>query len=191
MDKTRWYRLILSGLLLVAMLSLWKTRYDELIYHTIGGSDLIDLGDAISFNAQAHDVPANSYVSVTGVLGNKAATLSGLRAGSFRVGRYQVRHLLGSKLYIEYNEAAYHHQFSPFTRVSISGRLVPFGPDSELEKVRVFFKDYYNQTIDDNAMLIVVDEKPRSELVYGFLFVTSLVLLLASFYSSWRIFRNP
>src|SRR5690606_4004391 len=135
-------------------------------------------------------VPANSFVSVSGILGNKAATLKGLRSGSFRFGRYQVRHLLGSKLYIEYNEASYHHLFRPFMRVNVQGRLVSFGPDSELVKVRQFFKDYYNMTIDDQAMLIVVDEKPRSELVYSIFAVISLIIIALSFYFSIRGFRR-
>jgi hypothetical protein len=180
----------LSFLLLVAMLSLWFTRFDELVYHTVGAGNVIEIGDATVFSEIHPNIPNNSYVAVTGILGNKAATLSGLRAGSFRFGRYQVRHLLGSKLYIEYNEAEYHHKFSAFTRVNVKGRLVSFGPGSELEKVRVFFKDYYHQTIDDNAMLIVVDETPRGELKYALLFLASLLLLIASFYSSWRIFKR-
>lgn len=188
--KSRWSRLLLSLLLLIAIVSLWTTRFDELMYHTVGQSELIDIGDAISFDEQREQIGPNTYVSVTGILGNKAATLNGLRAGSFRFGRYQVRHLLGSKLYIEYDEAKYHQRFSPFTRIVVKGRLVPFGPNSELEKVRRFFKDYYNQSIDDHAMLVVVDEMPRGELKYPLLFAISLAVLLMSFYSSWRGFKN-
>lgn len=184
----RWYRLALSILLFGAILWLWIGRYDALSYHTWKDSKLIDIGDAVSFSQKEEKVPLNSYVSVTGVLGNKAATISGLRAGSFRFGRYQVRHLLGSKLYVEYNEAQYHDQFRPFTRINVSGRLTSFGPGSELEKVRTFFKDYYNQKIDDNAMLIVVDEEPRSQIVYILLFLLSIVLLLFSFFSTYRAF---
>lgn len=187
---SRWSRLVLSILLLIAIVTLWATRFDELMYHTVGSGELIDIGDATAFDGQRDQITPNSYVSVTGILGNKAATLSGLRAGSFRIGRYQVRHLLGSKLYIEYDEAKYHQRFSPFTRVVVQGRLIPFGPNSELEKVRQFFKDYYNQSIDNNAMLVVVDETPRGELKYPLLFAISLIMLFMSFYSSWRGFKS-
>lgn len=186
MSSYWWYRPFLSAALLVAMIWLWSTRYDELSYHTWQSSPLIDIGDALSFADKRDAIPANSYVSVNGILGNKAATLSGLRAGSFRLGRYQVRHLLGSKLYIEYNEAKYHKDFPPFSRVGVKGRLIPFGPNSELEKVRAFFKDYYHQAVDDNAMIIVVDEEPRSEPIYAILFLVSIVVLLLSFYQTTK-----
>lgn len=189
MKASRWYRPALSLLVAIAMVWLWSTRIDELMYHTIGSMDLVELGDATSLSELAPNIPYNKYVEVSGILGNKAATLRGLRAGSFRMGRYQVRHLLGSKLYIEYDESIYHQKFSPFTRVVVRGRLTPFGPGSELQKVRTFFKDYYNQTIDDKAMLLVVDEKPRSEFRYGLLFAVSLLLLVVSIYSSVRWFR--
>jgi hypothetical protein len=185
-----WYRLLLSILLLLAMLWLWGSRFDELAYHTWTKPNLVDIGDAVSFYEKRDSIPVNSYVEVSGILGNKAATLTGLRAGSFRFGRYQVRHLLGSKLYLEYDEAKYHAQFSPFTRVHVKGRLVSFGPHSELEKARAFFKDYYNQAVDEKAMLIVVDETPRSEIIYPFLFLISIILVLFSFYSSLRMFLH-
>lgn len=183
-----WYRLSLTLLLLIAIGWLWHNRFDELAYHTWSQSPLIELGDAVSFEKIREQIPTNSYVSVSGILGNKAASLSGLRAGSFRFGRYQVRHLLGSKLYIEYDEAKYHSRFSPFTRITIKGRLTPFGPGSELNKVRVFFKDYYNQVVDDKAMLIVVDEEPRSQFIYPLILAISIIIVLLSLYFSLRMF---
>lgn len=188
MSQSPWYRLGLSVVLCVSVLWLWYSRFDELAYHTWTKSELIELGDATNFAEQREKIPLNSYVSVSGILGNKAATLKGLRSGSFRFGRYQVRHLLGSKLYIEYPEAAYHDSFRPFMRVHVKGRLVSFGPESELVKVRQFFKDYYNVKVDDNAMLIVVDEKPHSELVYAIFAVLSLCIVALSFYFSLRGF---
>ncbi len=181
-----WVRFVLSVLLLIAMIWLWSGRFAELTYHTWQGQDLIEIGDATHFEEKRSQIPPNSYVSVTGILGNKAASISGLRAGSLRVGRYQVRHLLGSKLYLEYNESKYHSAFSPFSRVSVKGRLIPFGPGSELAKVREFFKTYYRQPIDDKAMLIVVDEAPRSEMIYALAFFVSILLVVYSFYSSIR-----
>lgn len=191
MGRSRWYRLTLSALLLVVIGWLWSTRFDELVYHTIHGSELIELGDATAFSAKQDEIPVNSYVSATGILGNKAATLSGLRAGAFRFGRYQVRHLLGSKLYIEFDEAKYRGRYTPFTRIAVKGRLVNFGKGSELEKVRVFFKDYYNQPVDEKAMLIVVDETPRSEIIYILLFILSLTLVALSFFASIKLLRKP
>jgi hypothetical protein len=189
-DKSRWYRLALSTLLLCTIVWLWSSRFDELLYHTWPTRDLKDLGDAITFNEKGDHVFANSYVMVSGILGNKAATVSGMRAGTFRFGRFQIRHLLGSKLYLEYDQAKYHSKFNPFTRVTVKGRLVPFGASLQLKKVRDFFKDYYHHEVDKNAMLIVVDEKPRSEIIYGLLFILSLGLVLFSFYASFLSFKR-
>lgn len=190
MSTSPWYRLALSILLTAAVIWLWHSRLDELAYHTVEDPDLIELGDAKFFHEKQASIPRNSYVSVSGVLGNKAATLKGLRAGSFRFGRYQVRHLLGSKLYIEYDEEKYQSTFSPFSTVAVKGRLVSFGPDSALVQVRQFFKDYYNITVDDKAMLIVVDEEPRSEIIYLILALLSVVIIITSFYFSLRGFRH-
>lgn len=190
MNNQRWYRLALSCFLLIAVISLWVTRFDELIYHTLASESLIDLGDAIGFDNIKNKDKLNQYVKLTGILGNKAATISGLRAGSFRIGRYQVRHLLGSKLYVEYEEAKYHKYFNPFTQITVTGRLLDFGPNSELKKVRDFFKQYHGQIIDNNAMIIVVDEKPRSEIIYIVFFITSWLLIIISFWSSIKLFRQ-
>lgn len=186
MGKSEWMRLLLSVWLLVAFIWLWATRFDELAYHTWSKAQLVDIGDVVSFDRTS--VPEQSFVSVTGVLGNKAATLRGLRAGSFRFGRYQVRHLLGSKIYIEYDEAKYHAQFNPFKRITVQGRLIPFGAGSELEKVRTFFKDYYGHKVDDNAMLVVVDETPRSQYIYVIAFLISAGLIIFSFIATIRMF---
>ncbi len=190
MAKTRWFRLLLTCLLVIVVSWFWSTRFDELIYHTVGSTELIELGDAVNFGAKQNEVPLNSYVEVSGILGNKAATLRGLRAGSLRFGRYQVRHLLGSKLYVEFDEEALRDRFTPFTRINIKGRLTSFGPNSELEKVRAFFKDYYNQSVDDKAMLIVMDEAPRSGIVYPIMFAVSILVVIASIWSTIAMFRR-
>src|SRR5690606_35204605 len=96
----------------------------------------------------------------------------------------QVRHLLGSKVYIEYDEEKYHADFIPFKEVKIKGRLVPFGPGSELDKVRKFFADYYGRPIDEKAWLVVVDEQPKTEARYFLVFLLSLALIVISLYYS-------
>ncbi|MCA9508347.1 MAG: hypothetical protein KC505_08005 [Myxococcales bacterium] len=191
MSRSPWYRLSLSAVLFISVFWLWYSRFDELAYHTWEKSELIDIGDALNFSEQRAKIPPNSYVSVSGVLGNKAASLKGLRSGSFRFGHYQVRHLLGSKLYIEYPESVYGRTYRPFMKVQLKGRLVSFGPDSELIKVRQFFKDYYNVKVDDSAMLIVVDEEPRSELIYLIFALLSVCVIILSFYFSLRSFNKP
>lgn len=171
------------------MLWMWSSRFDELYYHTLASTQLHELGDAVLFENIRSEIPSNSYVSVSGVLGQKAATLRGLRAGSFRYGRYQVRQLLGSKIFIEYDENLFHEKFNPFTRIHVTGRLTDFGPKSELHNVRDFFKNYYKKPISKSAVLITINEKPRSNFVYVFLFLISGIILILSFYFSLRAFR--
>lgn len=181
-----WYRLALSIVLLGVMLMGWLPRLDKLYYHSMGKRELIDMGDATAFSEKSSSVKPNSFVEISGILGPQAATLRGLRVGSFRYGRYQIRHLLGSKIYIEYPEEKYHPLFNPYTRVTVKGRLSSFGPDSELGKVRDFFASHYHKPIDPQAMLVVVDEEPRTEFIYVVLFVFSMAILLVSFYFSIR-----
>lgn len=181
-----WYRLALSIVLLGVMIFAWQTRFDELIYHSVARNKLIEIGDATNFNEIKETIKPNSYVQLSGILGNKAASISGLRAGSLSFGRFQIRHLLGSNLYIEYPEGKYHPIFNPFTRVTVRGRLTSFGPDSEMNKVREFFKKHYHKAIDDSAMLVVVDEEPQSQARYAVLFLISLAILALSFYFSLR-----
>jgi|SRR5579871_46068 len=188
MLSSRWYRFLLSILLLLAMIWLWSSRVKELAYHTWQSPEIIDIGDARNFEDKRLSLPSNSYVSVSGTLGNKAATISGLRAGAFRFGRYQIRQLLGSKLYVEYNEQKYHSKFNPFTHISVTGRLIPFGTGAELAKVRDFFQQYYHQPVDERAMIVVVDEKPQSEIIYPVLFIASILLIVLSFCFSARAF---
>lgn len=179
-------RLLLSGLVCLAVIVLWYSRFDELFYHTVASSNVVELGDARHFDKIKHSIKPNTYVHVTGVLGNKAATISGIRAGSFRCGRHQVRHLLGSKIYLEYSESKYHNKWSPFTEVSVKGRLNKFGPNSDLKQVRKFFSKHYNHHVADDAIIVVVDEIPRSENKYLLLFMFSLFLVGVSFYSAIR-----
>jgi hypothetical protein len=191
MYSSPWYRLALSLVLISVLVWFWTTRFDELAYHTWGKTTLINLGDATSFVDQREHLKPNSYVKVSGVLGTQAATLKGLRAGTLRFGPYQVRHLLGSKLYLEYDQERYHSSFNPFTHVEVEGRLTSFGPGGELQKVRDFFAQHYHRTIDDNAMLVVVDEKPHSEWRYIILFLLSIALVILSLYYSISGFRRP
>jgi hypothetical protein len=182
------YRIALSIVLLCVVCGFWYTRFDELAYSMWQNPNVIELGDATSF--LEHSIKPNSYVKITGILGNQAATLKGLRTGSLRYGTFQVRHLLGSKLYIEYDQERYHQSFNPFTRVEISGRLVSFGPGSDLEKVRDFFARHYKRPIADNAMLVVVDEKPRSQWRYLLCFCLSIMLVTLSFYLAIMSLKN-
>lgn len=191
MSSYRWYRPVLTMVMIGAVVWFWSTRFDELRYHTLGRDQVTAIGDAQAYEGMKDQIPVNSLVSVTGILGNNAATLSGLRTGSLRYGRFQVRHLLGSKLYIEYDEAKYHSSFSPFNRVSVTGRLTSFGTDSEIGKVRDFFNNRYRSPVADDAMLVVVDELPKTQFRYIIAFLISALLVAFSIYSSVRAFKKP
>lgn len=186
----KYMRLAVTLIMIATVSFFWYTRLDELYYHTFASSELIDLGNAVDFASKENSIKANTYVSVTGVLGNKAATLRGLRAGSLRYGRYQVRNLIGSKLFLEFDESKYLPSFNQFTRVAVQGRLVSFGPNSELESVRDFYKEYYKSPVDEKAMIIIVDETPKTEFRYAVLFIITLLLFGISLYFSYLSIKN-
>lgn len=186
----KYSKLLLSFLMIVAIVFFWYTRFDELIYHSFASKELIDLSNAQELNRETQEKYFNKFVSITGVLGNKAATLNGLRSGSLRYGRYQVRNLIGSKVFIEFDEEKYLPKFSQFTKVTVQGRFVPFGTAKELSSVREFYQKYHKMTIDKDAVIIIVDEFPKTQWRYLIAFILTLIIVSISFYTAYRSIKN-
>lgn len=186
MLKNQWVKLFLSILVLLSFVWLWNTRFDELAYHTWQHHDLLELGEATSVDFTK--IPDNTFVHITGVLGTKAATIRGMREGSFRYGPFQIRPIVGSKVYLEFDQDKYLNQFVPFSRIDIKGRLASFGPGSDLQKVRDFFAKQYGKVVDGDARIIIVDEEPRTQWRYLFLFICSLLVVAFSFFVSLQTF---
>jgi hypothetical protein len=156
----------------------WPTR-DELAYH-FSDQQPLQLGDVSALD-QSEALPIDRYAVATGVLGNRAASISGaFRPGSYRRGPVQLRQLLGSHIYVEFDQDALVDEFRPFSRVTVAGRLVDFGPDSELSPVRKYFWERFGMALPDDARILIKDEKPGELLRYPVLAAVCLLLMLAS-----------
>lgn len=169
------HRILLTFAVIVALgWLLWPT-FDELQFH-FAEPKLVQLGNASNV---ARPLPQDVYAQVHGVLGNKAATVSGLRPGSLRRGPIQVRQMLGAPIYVEFDQEA-HPKWSAFTEVTVKGRLIGFGRGQELRPVSDYFSQKHGMQFPADARLLVVDEAPgtmwRYPIAWG---LSSLIALLS------------
>jgi hypothetical protein len=110
-------RILLTLTLAFALFWIWSDRVDELAYF-LKPQKLRDLGSVVSIKT-FDDIPDNSYIQISGILGNKAATVTGVRTGSFRYGPIQVRNVLGSPVFVEFDETRYQKNFVPFQEIKV------------------------------------------------------------------------
>lgn len=171
--EIRWSKLFLTVGVVFALVWLGADGLDELRYH-FSGQELTHLGDAASVSKE--DLAPGTYVRLSGVLGNKAATVTGLRPGAFRRGPYQVRQLLGSPVFVEFDQDALYERYQPFTRVTVEGRLVDFGPGGDLTAVRHYFQDRFQLGIPPGSRLLVVGEQPGALWRYPVIYLFFLVI---------------
>ncbi len=151
-------RALLFGASLVALVWLASDWVDELRYN-FSSQEVTDLGPALDLPDVP--LPLEAYVTMEGVLGNKAATISGmLRPKSLRGGPVQIRQMLGTPVFVEFDQDKYLDVFTPFTQVTVTGRLTDFSPGSELERVRQYFVQTLGADVPPDARLLIVDEKP-------------------------------
>lgn len=172
------HRVLLSGAVIFALGWLVWPITDELAYH-FSDEPVLDLGDVTSLGEEP--LPVEAHARMTGVLGNKAAMISGaFRPGSYRMGAVQLRQLLGSHIFVEFNQADLAERYTSFTRVTVEGRLVDFGPESELAAARQYFFDRFGMALPDDARLLIVGERPGEMWRYPLLLLFCAVLALAS-----------
>jgi len=156
----------------------WPTR-DELAYH-FDERPVMDLGDVAGLDQQ-QPLPEQRFVRATGVLGNRAAVVSGaFRPGSYRRGPVQLRQLLGSHIFVEFDQETLAETYRPFSRVTVEGRLVNFGPNSELAAVRGYFRDRFAMLLPDDARILITGEKPGELQRYPVLALFCLLAALGS-----------
>ncbi|MFZ9886281.1 MAG: hypothetical protein ACO3JL_02160 [Myxococcota bacterium] len=169
------HRLVLTAAVVVAIgWMLWPIR-DEVAYH-FSDAEVLDLGDATSLVAEG-DLPVNVPARISGVLGNKAAVVSGaFRPGSYRRGPVQVRQILGAPVFLEFDQDELGDRYTTFARVTVEGRLTDFGPGSEMEPARRYFWERFGMALPNNARLLVVDERPGQMWRYPVLVVLGVVL---------------
>lgn len=172
-----WHRVALT--LFVCGLLAWACQplLDEVRFH-FSKQPLQELGDITG--KPAAELPLETYVRLSGVLGNKAATIDGVRWGSLRTGPIQIRQLLGTPLYVEFPQDAAHKKYQAFSRLSFEGRIVSFAPDSEIAIVRDFFKKRHGIEPPADARLLVVDERPGTLWPYIWACIGALALAILS-----------
>jgi len=183
--KVSLLRVLLFAALAASLFWLNWSRFDELAYHYRKPQKII-LGDALSW-PQDKPLPLEQYVEITGILGAKAALINGLREGAFRFGPLQIRQIVGTSIFIEYDQAQYAGRFQPYKRVRVEGRLVDFGPQNEMKKVRDFFESHYGIKVPTDARLLVVDEVPGKYYRYYVIPLICLMILMFSFYYTFII----
>lgn len=169
------HRLFLTGVVVFALAWLmWPIR-DEVAYH-FSSAEMVNLGDVTSLDPNK-PLPLDVPVRATGVLGNKAAVISGaFRPGSYRRGPVQIRQLLGSPIFLEFDQDEHGEIYTAFTNVTVEGRLSDFGPDTELQPARKYFWERFGMALPDNARVLVVGEKPGGMWRYPLLVLLAALL---------------
>jgi hypothetical protein len=151
----------------------WPTR-DELAYH-FSGQQPLEMGDVSSLDPN-EAIPVERYARVTGVLGNKAASISGaFRPGSYRRGPVQLRQLLGSHIFVEFDQETLLDEYRAFSRITVDGRLVDFGKESEIAAVRDYFWNRFGMALPDDARVLIVGERPGELWRYPILAIMCLL----------------
>ena len=180
-----WTRLAVTLLLLAALGWLATDMFDEAVYHFKGG-ELVVVGDVTA--ATTEQLEPGQHVQLTGVLGNKAATVQGLRPGSFRRGPIQIRQLLGSQVFVEFDQDELYGRYQPFRRITTKGRLVDFGPGGDLGSVRQYFASHFLMDIPPGARLLIVGEEPGGMNTEMIILLLMLLIAAASVAFSAREF---
>jgi hypothetical protein len=170
-----WTRLAVSLASVGMLFWLGADGLDELAYH-FSSTPLESLGDVTGQDGTA--LPEGRYVELQGVLGNKAATVNGLRPGSFRRGPIQVRQLLGSPVFVEFDQDSLYERYQPFTRVTVKGRLVAFGPGGDLAPVRDYFSRKFLMEMGPGTKLLIVGEQPGD--LWRYPIILLLMLMMAA-----------
>jgi hypothetical protein len=178
-------RVLLTMASLAALAWLLQPLVDEFRYH-FSDAELVDIGDATNIGPD-NVPPLGAYVKMTGVLGNKAASLSGvLRPGSLRGGPVQIRQVLGSALFVEFDQETFLERYTTFTRITVEGRVASLSPGGDLDRVRQYFETQLGLRLPAQARVIVVGEKPGELWRYPIAFALAAVLALISVFFTVR-----
>lgn len=177
-DRIHPVRVVLAVASLLAAAWVLIPTVDELAFHFNRQAAPLDIGDARA--EVLAKVPDGTWVRADVVLGNKAAEIPAWRKGSLRFGPITVREVVGAPVVVEFNGEA-HKELLPFSDVSIDGRLVSFGPDSELADVRSWFENKLDLRPAVTARAIVVDERPGQLGRYLITWIVAMAVVVFSF----------
>jgi hypothetical protein len=175
-------RYVMTIAMTMAVAWLLVPTADELRYHFFAPA-MVDVGDASEPN-QLLSLPAGTPVTVSVVLGNKAAEIGQWRPSSLRYGPIEVREVVGAPLYLEYSRVDF-PKLGPFVQTEVSGRLVDFNADSELGDVHAFFAHNRGGS-PAGARAVVVGELPGTMTRYWLSWLLGASMVLFSWLSLWR-----
>ncbi len=181
-------RVVLAAAALIAVSWILVPTTDELRFHFSQQKTPLDVGDVVGVDLSK--VPDGTWVRANVVLGNKAAEIPEWRTGSLRFGPIEVREVVGAPLYVEVSRKG-HPGLGPFSQADVEGRLVSFGPDSELAVVRAYFENELHTAVKPNARALVLDEAPGQMTTYLTAWIGGVALVVLSITSILRRLRRP
>ncbi|MEM7494550.1 MAG: hypothetical protein AAF471_00080 [Myxococcota bacterium] len=184
--RIAWPQLMVA-LTLTAMLGwLWSDRLDGLFYH-FSRNKLVDVGSVLKTSRDRYTDLAGKYIQLNGVLGSRAANMSGLHPNSLRIDAVQIRQMMGSPVFVLFNPTNHPDYQKAFMQVTVRGRLIRLDPKGPLKQLHAFFQRH-SRRMPDQAYVLLADEQPWSG--FGWRYppglLVSLLLIMFSFMRALR-----
>ncbi|MDP2343450.1 MAG: hypothetical protein Q8O67_21000 [Deltaproteobacteria bacterium] len=176
-------RVVLAVAAVVAVAWILGPTTDELTFHFSQQRVPLDTGDVTGVDLSR--IPDGTWVRASVILGNKAAEIPEWRPGSLRFGPIEVREVVGAPLFVEVDRKK-HPSLGPFSQTDVEGRLVSFGPESELKDVRAYFNQDLRTPVPATARALILDEAPGGMSLYLGAWIAGVSLVVLSFTSILR-----
>ncbi len=170
-------RILITCAVLAGLVWAWMDMLDELKYH-------FSSNEAVMMDGSV-PLTDNTFVKYEGILGNKAATVSGRRPGSLRWGPIQFRQVLGQATLIEFDQEQHLDEYQAFTRVKIEGRLRKLSESAEFTPIFHYFSKRFKWTGDDVQYVVIKDERPGQMWRYLIAMLVTFILAGFSIYGFW------
>ncbi len=176
-------RAVLAVAALVAVSWILIPTTDELVFHFSQQHVPLDVGDVTGVDLSR--IPDGTWLRASVILGNKAAEIPEWRTGSLRFGPIEVREVVGAPLFVELSRKT-HPSLGPFSQSDVEGRLVSFGPGSELAEVRAYFNRDLRTPVPTTARALILDERPGGMSLYLGAWIAGVALVVLSLTSIVR-----
>ncbi len=169
---------------------LWSDRLEGLLYH-FSPNKLLSVGNVLKIEREHYAHLVGKYVQLNGVLGAKAANMSGLHPGSLRMDAVQIRQVLGSPVFVQFNPIDHPDYQKAFMQVTVRGRLIRLNPRGPLKQLHTFFARHSAGGMPDQTYVLLADEQPWSRMGWRYPagLLLSLLLLAFSFMRGLRALR--
>jgi hypothetical protein len=171
------------GLCATMIAGLWDdVRYD------LSDQALRDLGRAEEADLDPAALPDDSYVQISGVIGNRGAVVKGGRVSSLIYPERWYRQLVGSPILIEIevgDDEARRERFGMFNDLTLRGRARRIHAHGDYQSVVAFYRQRYGYEIPPHGVVISVDRVPGQQhgaligvLLLGLVALTNVALLV-------------